>query len=442
MDAVFLARIQFGLTAGFHFIFPPISIGLILIIVICELLYLKTDRDIHKTLSTFLIKIFGLVFTIGVATGIVMEFSFGNNWSQFSRMVGDIFGVPLAAEVIFAFFLESVFLGVLLWGREKVSKKFYFISALLVLMGSHLSAFFIIIAHSWMQTPAGFMETSSGRIVITDFFAAVLNHSTMIRFFHVILASWITGSLFTAGISSWYLLKKKSEEVMKPLLSISLSIFIITSLLQFISGHMHSVQVANTQREKMAAFEALWKTEKGAPLALFGIPDAKKKITYLEVSLPKMLSFLIAFDTEYEVTGLDAFPEKEQPPVFIPYMTYHIMITLGSLYALISFTGIFLILKKILFSTSWFHKILLYSVPLPIIASEAGWTAAEVGRQPWVVYHVMKTSTAASPSVPAWQILLTIVLFTAVYLLIFAVFMKLLLKLLKNGPGAHATRGY
>ncbi len=442
MDAVFLARIQFALTAGFHFIFPPVSIGLILVIVINELLYLKTESDTYKIISAFLVKIFGLVFTVGVSTGIVMEFSFGNNWSRFSRIVGDIFGAPLAIEVIFAFFLESVFLGVLLWGREKVSKRFYFISALIVFFGSHLSALLILIANSWMQTPAGFVETSGGRLVLTDFLTAVLNHSTLVRSFHVILASWITGSLFTAGISSWYLLKIKSEELMKPLLKISLFIFIITSLLQFVSGHMHSIKVADTQPEKMAAFEALWKTTKGAPLALFGIPDAEKKITRMEISLPKMLSFLIAFDTEHEVKGLDAFPDDELPPVFIPYASYHIMIILGSLYALISFTGIFLVLKKRLYTSGWYHKILLYSVPLPVIANMSGWAAAEVGRQPWVVYHVLKTSAAASPVVPAWQILLTIGLFSAVYLLIFIVFMKLLLKLLIQGPYPRVSEGY
>jgi cytochrome d ubiquinol oxidase subunit I len=292
-----------------------------------------------------------------------------------------------------------------------------------------------------MQTPAGF-EISGGRAVLTDFFTAIVNHSTIVRYLHVIIASWITGSLFAAGISAWYLLKKKSEEVMRPLLTISLFIFILTSLIQFVSGHAHSVQVAKTQPEKMAAFEALWKTQKGAPLALFGIPDAENKKTYLEISLPKMLSFFIAFDTEYEVKGLDAFPEDEQPPVFLPYTTYHIMIILGSLYAVISFIGIFLIIKKKLFEASWFHRILLYSIPLPIIANEAGWIAAEVGRQPWVVYRVMRTSEAASPVVPAWQILLTIILFTVVYTLIGLMFLKLLRKILNKGPEAQSTEGY
>ncbi len=441
MDAVLLARIQFGLTAGFHFIFPPLSIGLILVIVITEMLYLKTEESTYKTLSSFLIRIFGLLFTMGVATGLVLEFSFGNNWSNFSRMAGDIFGPPLAIEVIFAFFLESAFLGILLWGRERVSRKIYFLSALLVLMGSHLSGLWIIVANSWMQTPAGF-ELYGGRFVLTDFSTALLNHSTIIRFVHVILASWITGSLFAAGIGSWYLLRKRSQEMMRPLLRISLSLFIVTSLLQFVSGHMHSVRVAHTQPEKMAAFEALWITQKGAPLALFGIPDAEKKKTYLEISLPKMLSFLIAFDSEYEVKGLDAFPIDEEPPVFLSYTAYHIMIILGSLYALISLAGVILLLKNRLFHASWYQRLLLYSIPLPLIANETGWVAAEVGRQPWVVYHLMKTSEGASPVVPAWQILLTIILFTVIYLLLFTVFMKLLIKLLDQGPETQQGEGY
>nr|HPJ39969.1 cytochrome ubiquinol oxidase subunit I [Spirochaetota bacterium] len=294
MDAVLLSRIQFGVTAGFHFIFPPLTFGLTLIILIIETLSVKSGEEIYQKISSFLIKILGLVFVMGVATGIVLEFSFGTNWSTYSRMVGDIFGAPLAAEGIFAFFLESVFLGVLIFGRKKVSKRVFWLSAFLVFFASHLSGLWIIVANSWMQTPAGFekviVDGTLQKIKLTDFTAALLNGSTVVRYIHVVFAGWITGSLFAAAIAAWYLIKKRHEDTARHILKVALIVFICSSLLQLGSGHAHSVQVAKTQPEKMAAFEALWNTTTGAPLAIFGIPVESEQKTYLEISIPKMLS--------------------------------------------------------------------------------------------------------------------------------------------------------
>lgn len=370
---------------------------------------------------------------MGVSTGIVLEFSFGTNWSEYSRMVGDIFGAPLAAEGVFSFFLESVFIAVLIFGREKVSRRVYLLSAFLVFFASHLSGFWIIIANSWMQTPAGF-KMEGGRAVLTSFFDAAFNPSTLVRYFHVIAAAWITGSLFVSGISAWYIVKDKFEEYFQPLLKISLGIFIAMSLLQFASGHMHAIQVAKTQPEKMAAFEALWKTQKGAPMSIIGIPDEEKEVTHFEIAIPKLLSFMIDFDTEYEVKGLEAFPKDERPPVFLPYMSYHMMIGLGTLFALLAGLGILLIITQKIFESKKYLWLLVLASPLPLIGNEVGWIAAEVGRQPWAVYKVLKTADAASVVVPAGQILFTLIMFSVIYLLLFLIFLKIFFKIIQKGP--------
>ncbi|MCP4148145.1 MAG: cytochrome ubiquinol oxidase subunit I [bacterium] len=438
MDAILLARIQFAFAAGFHFLFPPTTLGLSFVIVIVESLNYKTGKEIYKKLSTFLVKILGLVFVVGAATGITLEFAFGTNWSEYSRMVGDIFGAPLAAEGLFAFFLESIFLGILLFGREKVSAKMYLLSAFLVFFGSHMSGFWIIIANSFMQTPAGF-KVVDGRAILTDFYAAAFNPSTMIRFIHTLIGGWITGSLFTAAIGSWYLIKKKHTEIAKKLVTISLILFVFASILQLGSGHSHSVQVTKNQPAKMAAFEGLWETRTHAPLLLFGIPDEKNEKTHFQIGIPSLLSYMVYFDTEAEIKGLKEFPKDERPPVLLSFASYHIMIALGTAFLLLAIIATYLMLRKKLWDYPLFLKILLYAVPLPYIANEFGWMAAEVGRQPWVVYNVFKTADAVSIVVPAWQILVTLIMFICVYTLIFIVFMKLLLKIIRKGPETPGT---
>ncbi len=432
MNPVLLSRIQFGLAASFHFIFPSTTFGLILIILIFEILYFKKGEELYFKISNFLIKILALVFVLGVASGIVLEFSFGNNWANYSRMVGDIFGAPLAAEGIFAFFLESVFLGVLVFGRNRVSKKFFLLSTFLVFFGSHLSGLWIIIANSWMQTPMGF-KIEAGRALLTNFLEAAINKSTIIRYIHTIIAGWITGSLLLAGISSYYILKNRLLEYSKVLLRISLLIFIITSITQLFTGHIHSVQVANTQPEKMAAYEALWETKRFAPFSIFAIPDEKNEKNVFYIGIPGLLSFLIDFNPEYEVKGLLEFKKDERPPVILPFYSYHIMIFLGFYFILISIIGIYLFLKKNIYNEKWYLKILLYSIPLPYIANEFGWIGAEVGRQPWAVYKVLKTKDAISPSVPGGQILFSLIMFSIIYLFLLTIFIYLMKKFVKIG---------
>jgi cytochrome d ubiquinol oxidase subunit I len=432
MNSVFLARLQFGLTAGFHFLFPPTTLGLSLVILILESLHLRTKRDAYKDVSSFLIRILGIVFVMGVATGIALEFAFGNNWSAYSRTVGDIFGAPLAAEGVFAFFLESVFLGILVFGRRRVSPRMYWLAALLVFFASHLSGLWIIIANSWMQTPAGF-RMEAGRAVLTDFLQAALNPSTIVRFVHTILGGWITGSLVAAGIAAWHLLKNKAREKAGLILKTSLAVFIIAALLQLGSGHAHSIQVTRTQPEKMAAFEALWETQAGAPFTVFGIPDEKAERTRLAVRIPKFLSFLVSFDVNGKVRGLDEFPKNERPPVFLPFAGYHLMILFGLLFILIAVLGVIFLARRKLEGRRWYLKFLLFAVPLPYLANEFGWIAAEVGRQPWAVYRVLRTADAASTVVPAGNILFSLILFISIYALIAAAGISMILRLVRHG---------
>jgi cytochrome d ubiquinol oxidase subunit I len=292
-----------------------------------------------------------------------------------------------------------------------------------------------------MQTPAGF-KMVEGRAVLTDFVAAAVNHSTFIRYFHTLIGGWITGALFTAGIGAWYLLKNRYREYALQLVKISLILFVFSGIVQLFLGHGHSVQVAKTQPEKMAAFEGLWETQKGAPLALFGIPDEKNEKTHLAVGVPGLLSYLVYFDSEAEVKGLKEFPKEERPPVFLSFLTYHIMIAIGMFFVLLALVGGYLLVKDKAAKSRWYLKALIFAVPLPYIANETGWIAAEVGRQPWAVYRVLKTVDAASVVVPSWQILLTLLAFIIIYGLIFWVFLKVLLKIIRTGPENVKPAGY
>ena len=441
MDVVFLSRIQFGFTAGFHFIFPSLTLGLTLVIFILESMYVKRNEEIYKNVSDFLIRILALVFVVGAATGISLEFAFGTNWSNYARMVGDIFGAPLAAEGVFAFFMESIFLGVLVFGRNKVSKKMYRLSAFLVLFGAHLSGLWILIANSFMQTPAGY-EIIGGRAVLTNFFEAAINHSTLVRYTHVIVASWVAGSLLVAGIAAWYLLKKRHIEHAKILLKVATVVFIISGILQLFTGHQHAVQVAKTQPAKLAAFEGMWETQTNAPLSMFGIPDAEKETTHLAIGIPSLLSIMVYYDSNAKIQGLKDFPKDERPPVLIVFTVYHIMIVLGTIFVAMAFLSAYLLFKNKLWDSKWFLKLMLFSIPLPHIAIQTGWMAAEIGRQPWAVYQVLRTADAASVVVPAWQVLFTLIMFVIIYTLTFVIFMKLILKTIRKGPEQIKQYGY
>ena len=337
MDVVLLSRIQFALTIGFHFIFPPLTIGLAWLIFWIMTKYKKTGDALYRNMARFWIKIFTLSFAVGVATGIVMEFQFGTNWSEYSRFVGDIFGAPLAAEGIFAFFLESSFLALLVLGWNRLSVKVHWFSSLMVAFGSTLSALWIIIANSWQQTPAGF-EIVDGRAVLTDFWAAALNPSTIPRYLHTMDAALISGAFFMMGLSAWFLLKGRHMEFAKRSLRIGLIVAFVTSLLELGLGHYHAVQVANTQPEKLAAFEGLFETQTHAPMILFGIPDAEAETVHAAIRVPGFLSFLTDFNFNAEVQGLKDFPKDEWPPLGLTFFPFHLMFIIGMYFISVSYT--------------------------------------------------------------------------------------------------------
>lgn len=434
MDVMLLSRIQFAVTAIFHFIFPCLTIGLAWLNVVFLGRYLKTRLEEDKRLAYFWINLFAITFAMGVASGLVMVFQFGTNWADYARYVGDIFGPPLAAEAILAFFFEATFLGVLIWGRNRVQPGLYWLSSLFVALGATLSAFWIIAANSWQQTPAGYTIVD-GRPQLVDFFAAVFNPSTTIRYLHTVDACIIAGSVFVVGISAWFLLNKPEHRNFA-LNSFRLAImtFFVAALLQVAFGHFHSLQVAETQPAKLAAFEGLFQTETEVPLLLFGIPNVEAEKTSLAIGIPKLLSYLVSGDTKGAVMGLNAFPKDEWPPILLSFYSYRIMLALAGYLLLISLVGLYLYKREKL-DCPFFLKLLMISIPFGVIAAEFGWMSAEVGRQPWVVYNLLRTSDAASFNVPAVQVLLSILIFVALFAVLLTTYFFLIKRRLRQGPG-------
>ncbi len=440
LDPVLLSRIQFALTIGFHFIFPPISIGMAWLLVIIEYLGWKRGDELYVKMGKFFGKLLAINFAVGVATGIVMEFQFGTNWAQYSKFVGDIFGAPLAAEGIFAFFLESGFLGLYLFGRNKVSKGTHWFSILMVAVGSTISAFWIIVANSWQQTPTGYI-LQNGRAELTNFFDAVFNPSTLPRFFHTVDAALISGAYVVAGVAAYLLLKNKGVEIAKKALKISLIFGLIFSVLElFPFGHLHAVQVAETQPEKLAAIEGLIDGETNAPMILFGIPTENPPDVHLAVKVPGLLSWLAHGNTEAYVKGLNDFPPDEIPPFWLTFVSFHSMVALGGLFILTTLLGTYFAYKNTLWDKKWFLKLLLYTLPLPVIACQLGWITAEVGRQPWVVYKVLKTADAISLTVSAGETLFSIIMFTLIYIFLGILYVFLMAREVKHGPEALTSR--
>jgi len=433
MDALILARLQFAFTVGFHFLFPAMTLGTSLVILFSETLYLVKKEVVYRKITDFLARLLGLIFVVGTATGITMEFSFGMNWSGYSRVVGDIFGPILAAEAVIAFFLEAVFIGVLIFGRNIVSPRVYWLSALLVFVGGHLSAFWILAANSWMQTPAGYEITASGKIVLSSFSQALMNPSMVIRFFHTVMASWMTCAIMIAGIAGYYVRKGLHGETAKMMLKIGIILFAVTPLVQLSLGHLHAIQVIETQPEKAAAMEGLFETTKGAPLYLAGYVDEQNEKTY-GIYIPRMLSFLYNFNLNSEIKGLKEFPKDNWPPVNLVFQAYHVMVGVGLLAILLGLIGLFLLIKNKLFEANKYLYVLPFLIPLPHIAHETGWIAAEVGRQPWIIYKLMKTADGASVVVSANQLVFSLIMFFLIYSLLFAMFVYLFFKIVKNGP--------
>ena len=436
MDVLTLSRIQFGATIAFHYIYPPLSIGLGVMLVLIEGAWLKTGKDIYHQMARFWTKVFALTFAIGVATGIVMEFEFGTNWATYSRFVGDVFGSALAAEGIFAFFLESGFLAILLFGWNKVGRKLHFFATCMVCLGAHFSAVWIVVANSWMQTPAGYHIVGEGmkaRAEVTDFWQVVLNPSMLDRLSHTICGAWQAGAFLVISVSAWYLLKKKHVEFARASLKVGLTVALVASLLQAVTGHMSAQGVAKNQPAKLAAFEGLYQTTSNAPLTLIGYVDEKNE-RVVGISAPYLLSFLAHNDFHATVIGLDQFKPEDRPPVAPSFLFFHGMVAIGFALIAISALGFLYFRKGTLPERRWLLWILVFSVLGPQLANQLGWFAAEVGRQPWIVYGIMRTPEGLSKVVQANVVLTSLIMFTLIYFLLFAVFIYLLNEKIQHGP--------
>jgi cytochrome d ubiquinol oxidase subunit I len=440
MDVVWLARLQFSLTVMFHFLFPPISIGLASLIFLFETARWRTGRDVYRRASDLWLKVFALTFVAGVASGIVMEFEFGTNWASFSRFAGDIFGAPLAAEGVFAFFLESGFIGLLLLGRRRISSFVRWLSSLMVALGTLLSAFWILAANSWMQTPAGY-RLAAGRAELTDFWAAVFNLSTLPRLAHTIAAAWSMGAFLMAGLGAWYFLKGRGSDVARVSLRLGTVAALIACLLNFGTGDRHAKQVAHTQEAKFAAMEGLYTTQQGAPMILFSLPPTQHaRRAAPELLISNLTSWLAFGDFQAPVKGLEEFPRQDWPPVAVTFLSFHNMVIVGNLMLLLALIGVVLLWRGRLESARWWQRFMVWAIPLPMIAIQLGWMTAEVGRQPWVIYGVMRTRDAVSKVVGAPELLFSIVLFTILDVSLGGLWLYLLRREIVHGPEAAGAR--
>jgi cytochrome bd ubiquinol oxidase subunit I len=459
LDVFLLSRIQFALTIMFHYLFPPLSIGLATLMVFMEGMFLKTGDRRYHAMTRFWTGLFAVNFAMGVATGIVMEFQFGTNWASYARFVGDIFGSALAAEGIFAFFLESGFLAVLVFGWDRVSPRMHFIATFMVSLGAIFSAVWIVIANSWQHTPTGF-RIEEGRAVITDFWAMVFNPSAMIRLAHVLLGSFILGSFFVMSISAYYLLRNRHVEFAKRSFTIALLFGTLTSLLMPVTGHIHAKVVARYQPAKLAALEGHFHTGV-ADLYLFGWPDVKEKKVRFGLAIPGGLTFLVHDDFKTPVPGLEEFADKDLPPIVLPFLTFHLMVAMGGTFIGLTVLSLFFRWRGTLFEKRWLLWIFVVAVLGPYLANQAGWVSAEVGRQPFVVYPanvdinvrvagtdsnrtVVKMDNApalrtrqglsSTKVVTGSQVLISIILFSLIYLMLFVIWIYVIYSKIQHGP--------
>ncbi|OHE82730.1 MAG: cytochrome D ubiquinol oxidase subunit I [Verrucomicrobia bacterium RIFCSPLOWO2_12_FULL_64_8] len=436
MDVLTLSRLQFAFTISFHYLYPPLSIGLGVLLVIVEGLWLWTKNPLFHQMARFWTKVFALTFAIGVATGLVMEFEFGTNWATYSRYVGDVFGSALAAEGVFAFFLESGFLAVLLFGWDKVGPKMHFFATCMVALGAHFSAIWIVVANSWMQTPAGFHVVGEGleaRAEVTDFWAMVFNPSSMDRLSHTLAGCWQAGAWLMVSVGAFYLLRGRHREFGLASVKTGLALAAVAALAALITGDRSARGVARHQPAKFAAFEGLWETTPQAPLHVAGWVDEQAGVTH-GPAMPGLLSWLAHGDSAQPVTGLNDIPRDERPPVNFTFQLFHLMVGVGFALIGVAAWAAFALWRGRLESSRLLLWLLTFSVLGPQIANQAGWWTAEVGRQPWIVYQLLRTSEALSKVVTANQVAASMIMFTIVYLLLFAVFLFLLNDKIQHGP--------
>jgi cytochrome bd ubiquinol oxidase subunit I len=433
VDVLNLSRLQFAVAIYFHFLFVPLTLGLSILTAIMETLYVRRGDDDYRRAARFWGKLFLINFAIGIVTGITLEFQFGTNWSRYSSFVGDIFGPLLAIEATVAFFLESTFVAVWFFGWKKLSPKAHAACIWLVALSSNISAFWILIANAWMQHPVGY-TIRNGRAELTDFMAIITQKYALLEFVHTVGGAYILSGFFVVGISAWHLLRKNEERFFSKSLRIGLAFTLIFAIFEIVQGHMNAEILSSTQPAKLAAMESLWETERGAPLNLVQWPsETDERNSIQALPIPKLLSLLASYDVNAAVKGLKDYPKENRPPVLPSFLSFRIMVGLGFLFlALASWAWI---RREKLIHSPGLLKLLVWSIPLPYIAIQTGWTLAEVGRQPWIVYNIMKTSDAVSP-IAVSQVGVSVVAFILVYTLLGIADFYLLFKFARKGPQA------
>ncbi len=433
MDVVYLSRLQFAAATMFHFLFVPLTLGLSVLVAIMETRYARTGDEQYLKMAKFWGKLFLINFALGVVTGITLEFQFGTNWSRYSAFVGDVFGSLLAIEATAAFFLESTLIGVWIFGWRKLSAKAHATVMWFIAGASTLSAIWILTANAWMQHPVGY-TIRNGRAELTDFAAVVFHKFAILEFTHTVSAAYVLSAFFVMGISAYHLLRKQNVEFFTRSFRTGLVFGLIFSVLLVIEGHLHGSDLAEKQPAKLAAMESHWETKANAPKYLFLIPDEENETNAVQLfPIPNLLSILAGHSPSFEVKGLRDIPKDERPPVFITYASFHIMVGLGFYFVLVTVVG--WLKRNKLVESPGYLKIMLWSIPLPYLAIEFGWVVAEVGRQPWIVYGIMKTSDAASPLAGS-QVLVSLIAFIVVYGLLGAAGFYLIGKNAKKGPAA------
>lgn len=438
METELISRIQFAFTISFHIIFPAFSIGLATFLVFMEAAWLKTKNPLYLEICKFWTKVFALTFGMGVVSGIVMEFQLGTNWSGFTDRVGPVLGVLFSYEVLTAFFIEAGFLGVMIFGWNKVGPKLHFLSTVLVVFGVTLSAFWILSANSWMQHPAG-AEMVDGKFIVTNWWDVIFNPLVLHRFLHMLLAAYITTMIVIGSISAYYLLKKQYLPFAKKCFAVAMMSIVILAPLQIFIGDAVGLLVHKYQPIKTAAMEAVWETESGAPLVLFGWPDMKQEKNLYTIEIPYGASLLNTHQLKGTLVGLDTVAPEDRPYVPIVFFSFRIMVGCGVLILLLGLIGLYLRLRSKLYSTNWFLKSSIIMAPIGFVAIITGWFTAETGRQPWVAYNYIRTSEAVT-KISVEHVITTLILLVLVYGIVFGYFyFKYLLKIIQKGPDLSDT---
>lgn len=442
-DALFIHRIHFAFTVTYHYIFPQLTMGLAPLIVVLKTLGLRTNQPVYDDAARFWTRIFGINFVVGVVTGIPMEFQFGTNWARFSQITGGVIAQPLAMEGVFSFFLESAFLGLFLFGEKRLGRKGHWWAAFMVFVGSWLSGFFIVAADAWMQHPVAYNRLADGSFEVTSFWGVLMNPWALIQYAHTMCGALITGAFAMAALGAFYLLNNRDVEYARVFVRIGVIAGVVASAMQiFPTGDLHGKLMAKHQPATTAGMEALFHTQQGAPMVILGQPDVEKQRIDNPLVVNSLLSFLIYGTTRAEVEGLDKVP-KENWPTNIPllYFAYHVMAGLGTLFVGVMAISAFLLWRGSLFRTRWLLWALMLSAPFPFIANMAGWITAEVGRQPWLVYGLLRTTEGFSANVSAANGLFTLLGFMGLYGMLTLFYLFLLRREIGHGPGASAQGG-